>query len=533
MTAVRPSWRRLLGDRAESLSPEGEPFDRRIRLVVLAAVVLGTVLRVWLVLSPLGPYDSDEAVAGLMGRHFLDGEFRAFYWGQPYGGTHEAALLALLFAMGTPVRLAMEGVPIALSAVAAVLVWRIGLRTVGRHAGLLAAALLWTTTAVFVWQSTKERSFYATTLVAGLAVTLLALRLLARPSRLDALLLGVAGGIGWHSSPNIVYFAAPALVWLVAESVRLGRRDVLRLWWVAAGGAVVGGLPWIASNLASGGASFDLVPYSSGTTYLNRLGLFFKEALPYALGVQTPHEPMGWPSALLYLLLLAGVIVAVVRLPRPAWGIGVGLVVFPFVFAAFPTSWYVGEPRYLSFLWPFVVLAVAAALVRVHRRRPGVAVVALGVIALYTVAGTAVMVERSEWSVVGDYSPGDLTPLVAQLGGEEAVFADYWIAYRLALATEERIVAAPLDTARYPPYVEQVRAVAVPAYVFFRQSCVEGEFLRYLGERGITSVRREAGRFSVVQPAQRVLPEDGFMARVFAQDFQQGQICPPGTRRLR
>ena len=72
--------------------------------IVVVAVVLGVALRIWLVSSALGPFDSDEAVAGLMGRHMLHGEFFTFYWGQPYGGTQEAALLALLYAVGVPTR---------------------------------------------------------------------------------------------------------------------------------------------------------------------------------------------------------------------------------------------------------------------------------------------------------------------------------------------------------------------------------------------------------------------------------------------
>jgi 4-amino-4-deoxy-L-arabinose transferase-like glycosyltransferase len=465
-----------------------------------------------------------------MGRHLLHGELRTFYWGQAYGGTHEAALLAALFAIGVSARAAMELVPVGLSAVAAVLVWRIGLRTIGRRGALIAGALSWSTSAVFVWQSTKERSFYATTLVAGLAVTLLALRLLERPSRGDALLMGLVAGIGWHSSPNIVYLAGPALVWLVVESVRTHRPEVLRLWWAAALGAVAGALPWIVSNIASGGGSFALAKYSSRTTYLNRLGLFFKEGLPYALGVQTPHEPIRWPSTLLYLVLLAGLAVALLRLPRRAWGIGLGAVAFPFLFAVFPTSWYVGEPRYLSFLWPFLVLIVAAAVAGMGRRH--LALLILGAIAVYTVAGAALMVHRGHSSVIADFSPGDLTGTIVQLQaqGDDRVFADYWIAYRLALITGEDIVAEPLETSRYEPYDVKVRAAPRPAYVFFRTSCLEDEFLHYLADRGVAYTRTVHGRFSIVQPAQRVMPEEGYMARVAARQISQGQICPLGSR---
>ena len=501
------------------------PANRRTRIVVLVAVGLGLLLRIWIVSSPLGPFDSDEAVAGLMGRRVLDGELRAFYWGQAYGATHEALLLALLFAVGVPTRLAMELVPVALTAATAVLVWRVGLRVFDRWSAALAGALFWTTSAVFVWQSTKERSFYATTLLAGVAVILLTLRLLDRPSLRDALLLGVAGGIGWHSSPNIAYLAGPALIWLTVEIVR--RRDValLRLSWAAGLGALAGALPWIWSNVASGGASLELASYRTDTTYLDRLQLFATQGFPYALGVQTPHEPVRWPSMVLYVVALAGFVAALVRLPGRAWGIGLGLLLGPFIFAAFPPSWFVGEPRYLSFMWPFVVLVVAGALGTLRRHRT--TLLLLAAIAAASVAGTALMVHRSHSSLVADYSPGDLEPLVEELraGGDDRVFADYWIAYRLALATDERILASPLQTVRNPPYEAEVRAAPNPPYVFFHHSCYEEHFQQFLLRRDVEAARTTVGRFSVFRLRARVLPEEALTDWASARGLARRQMC--------
>ena len=41
-----------------------------------------------------------------MARSFLDGEWRAFYWGQHYGGTQETALVALAGLVGVMLLLA-------------------------------------------------------------------------------------------------------------------------------------------------------------------------------------------------------------------------------------------------------------------------------------------------------------------------------------------------------------------------------------------------------------------------------------------
>src|SRR5687767_7832504 len=61
------------------------PFMRAHRvlsLVLAVAIVAGLALRIWVLTTPLGTLDADEAVWGLMARHALDGELSTFYWGQ-------------------------------------------------------------------------------------------------------------------------------------------------------------------------------------------------------------------------------------------------------------------------------------------------------------------------------------------------------------------------------------------------------------------------------------------------------------------
>src|SRR5687767_14060466 len=97
-----------------------DPLGRGDLAAFAALVVTGVALRVWLWASPLAPVDGDEAVVGLMARKILDGEFQAFFWGQEYGGIHEALLVALLLAVRVPHGIAMEVVPVVLHAAGAV-----------------------------------------------------------------------------------------------------------------------------------------------------------------------------------------------------------------------------------------------------------------------------------------------------------------------------------------------------------------------------------------------------------------------------
>src|SRR5262245_64174669 len=111
-------------------------------VAVAAVAAAGVVLRVWVYRSDVALPDSDEAIVGLMARHLLHGEITTFYWGQPYGGPQEAWLAAPTFALFGSSLLTLRLVPMALVALACVLVWRISVRTGGRSAGMADACVL-------------------------------------------------------------------------------------------------------------------------------------------------------------------------------------------------------------------------------------------------------------------------------------------------------------------------------------------------------------------------------------------------------
>ncbi|HLB03952.1 MAG TPA: glycosyltransferase family 39 protein, partial [Gaiellaceae bacterium] len=175
--------------------------------LVVFAVAAGVGLRIWILVSSPGTVDGDEGVWGLMIRHVLDGEWPAFYWGQAYGGTQEVFLSAPVVALFGLSPITIRIAPIGLWAVASVLVWRVGRRTIGEPQARLAAGLFWLWPTYFLWKSTRAHGFYGSTLVLGLVVLLLVLRLRERPSRRDLVLLGLALGCGWWASPQIAIVA--------------------------------------------------------------------------------------------------------------------------------------------------------------------------------------------------------------------------------------------------------------------------------------------------------------------------------------
>ena len=186
----------------QRLSPQPPPA---VLGVVAATFVAGVVLRIWVLGSPLGDVDIDEATMGLQAQAFLDGHPAVFFPTQGYGGTAETALVAAAFAVFGEGWLALKRVALVLHLAAAVLTWRAACRLTSSTLGRLTPPmLLWVGSAYGIWESTKARGFYGVAIVLAAAVLLLVARLHEHPSRIDMAGLGLCLGLAAldHAAPR-------------------------------------------------------------------------------------------------------------------------------------------------------------------------------------------------------------------------------------------------------------------------------------------------------------------------------------------
>jgi hypothetical protein len=186
-----------------------------LMLAAAAAAATGIALRVWVYRSSRGVPNSDEAVMGLMGRHMIHGEFPTFFWGAAYSGSQEALLSVPGFLIAGSGWLELRLVPITLSAFAALLVWRVGLRTVGGPAAAAGAALFWIWPPFVIDQLTEEIGSYASGVLYCGLLLLLALRIAERPDRTRVGLFGLALGLAFWETPQIIAVAAGVIAWMI------------------------------------------------------------------------------------------------------------------------------------------------------------------------------------------------------------------------------------------------------------------------------------------------------------------------------
>ena len=493
-----------------SEAPSPEPAGRPPWVLALALVALlaGAAARTWILREHVSPTESDEAVLALIGLHFARGDVHLMYWGQPYGGPLESLVAAPLLLLFGPSVLVTKLVGTAFCLASAVLVWRIGRRTVGDTAGLLGGALLWVWPPYFVFYSTKM-SIYFGSLFLAVVVALQLVRLATGdPGRWWAPVTGVAAGLAFWASPQTLFLALPLGVALLPRLVGRWRTLV-----TAVPFGLLGAAPWLVHNATTGWTSFRPVPTYHDASYLERV-VGVPRQVPLALGLRAVGSERWLYPPLAVAVLAAFVVgIAVVLLiRRPRWSfLGWALVLFPFAYATSPMSVYSpgGNPRYFLMAMPLVALLGGAGVAwLLQRLGPPAAVTALVIALLFTTTALRDFARRHEGWFPG--APDQLVPptfgdLRRLLRDHEVAhaYADYWISFRATFETGEATIVAPVQPwlDRYPPYSAEVAASPAPAYVTLTRSAVTFRLQELLTELGIPFETWTEGEFVLVQPA--------------------------------
>jgi hypothetical protein len=486
------------------------------RLLTALAVVtasVGLALRLWILASPAGRVDSDEAVVGLMGQWIADGHRPPwFFWGQHYGGTIEPILVGFALKVHHG-RLVLKAVPLALSAVSAFILARAARRLMPRANARLAGALLfaWPGT---TWLATKERGFYWAGMVLVCAALWIAAELVATTAtdrnrwRLWAVYGGVVG-FAWYTTPQSMFVLLGLTGWLLLN--RCTRRDAA----IGFAGFVIGSSPWLWGWAHDGAKVFEQPAPSA--PYLERLSKVTFTLIPRALGLRTVFidgwtlGPFGVAMWIALLTLVAGSTVYALRfrdrVPPFVQILLILAISFPLLAAIPALSIFVSEPRYGLYVIPVVVL-LAAPLLRY--RATTYAIVA--VVLLLALAGTNTVVSTSQQSrqPLLDLAPTDLAPVKQALIEREIthVYADYWLANPLTFRNSPTIVATPLESARVEWSRVEVDASGTNVWIVYRGSVRDRALPQELATRGVSVTREPVGEIAIYHLSRYLNPND-------------------------
>ncbi len=296
----------------------------------------------------------------------------------------------------------------------------------------------------------------------------------------------------------MLYFAVPGFIWLAYKLRHEQRRFAIGMAFAFAG-AVVGALPWFVWNARNGWAALVPASHQFDLGYIGNIKLLFRHGLPVALGLNVIERwivPVVFP--IIYVVMLVAATIAIVRRRPKPWLLILVVLAFPLLWGAFPVNGVIGEGRYVMFVLPAIALLLVYA-----ARHPVVQVLLLVAALAVSVDGVHRIRCCTSPSAPDVAMPRRTGPLIGALEAHHVTRfdADYWIAYRVAFETNERIIGSPRAFKRYPPFDRAVAADPHPPAVFVTRSATGPIYHRGLVRLGVPFERYYAGDFVVYQPA--------------------------------
>jgi hypothetical protein len=431
--------------------PANTAIPRRASTVLLAVVLVGGLaVRLLALRTSLAQQNSDTAVVYLMARHVAHGDIRVFYWGQFYGGTLLQLTAGALFWLTGASFAALQIVEVLFWLVACLLLRSVVARGAGAVAGDLAGCLFWLGAPFLVRFSFTDPGFVGDALAIGLASIRIAQGPGGRPGVVRCVGVGFCVGLALWTTPFALAFAVPAGLWVAV------RARGLRTIGAGLAGAVAGAAPWLYETEKSHFKTLQRLPGPPESPVMRFLHVF-TEVVPAAGGVV--GSPAARAVGIVVLVTLVAATAAALWRRNPTMALlGVAGLLAAVVVVTSRVPIDPTQPRYATYLLPSLAAVLAWGLSRVPLAA-GVAAVVL--VASWTI-GTTWDATNGLAAVPNPAIGRPITTLAAQLErrGRTDVWADYWIAYMLSAATQERIVAGDLSPRREESYL--IRATQAP-----------------------------------------------------------------------
>jgi 4-amino-4-deoxy-L-arabinose transferase-like glycosyltransferase len=506
-------------------------------------VLLALALKGALLAADAVPFNSDEAVVGLMARHILlKGERPVFYYGQAYMGSLDAWLIAGAFALLGISTLTMRLVQVLLFIGLLVSYWLLARRFCrSEEAALLCALYIALPPVLLTLYTTATLGGYNEVLLLGNLVLLLAHDLAeGKESGLRWLALGAAAGLGFWTLGLIVVYLVPVGLFLLW---RLRWRP-WRGYLLAVLAFLVFSSPWWVYNFTHSQACLLVLCGSPATDPClspvlppgTRLAGFFLIGLTGLLGLRYPWSA-EWVSLPLSVPILVFYEAAAAygyyrwRADRRFGHRGYGLL---WLLAGFLSLSFVGtrfgsDPtgRYLLPLYVPVSIFSADLLGMLGRRSRALFTLALFSVLAFNLVGH-IQGARGAAKITTQFNPRFQfdnaydAELIAFLldKGQPYGYSNYWVSYKIAFLSDERVILAPRlpykehltyseGDDRYPAYTVKVREADRVVYVTSNQPALDALLRERLARLGIAFQEEEIGPYRVFYNlSRRVSPEE-------------------------
>lgn len=467
-------------------------------IFLVGALIAGIGLKLVILAFQAVPFNADEAVVALMGRHILQGELPLFFYGQAYMGSLDAFFVAAMFKLIGYQVWGIRAVQMALYVCTLATSYWLAKQISGKwQIGVIATWLLALPTITMTLYTTVSMGGYGEMLLLGNLILITTISISKDNQAINQRIwylkwfsLGFLMGFGlWVFGMSIVY-SLPALCFLIWNTLHPDANDSRnngfnlpleedlprssRSWALLASGGLLGALPWLLYTIQKGfadpvielsGAAISGVESLSYAAQLLRHGLnlsLFGSTVLLGLRPAWAVRWLGLPFAPIVLAFWGAVFVFAAKKtvrdlktgPRGEdfsyspllSGVGVVLIL------GFILSPFGADPSGRYFLPIAVIMALyaAQAVWHVPKKLRHYALITVGLVILFNLWGTYQSVATppgvtTQFDSVTQIDHAYDQRLIDFLRseGEEFGYTNYWVAYPLAFLSEEDLVYLP------------------------------------------------------------------------------------------
>jgi hypothetical protein len=528
---------------------------KRYILHIFLVVLISVVIRWIFILLNKVPFNSDEALVGLMANHIIKGEIPTFFYGQAYMGSLDsfivAGFIALLGNSITAIRIS-QSILFVLFMVATYFLAYLLFKS--RKAALITIIILGCSPVNFFLYTTVTLGGYLEALIIGICILISGIRIEENVDfevknsytlRIQFFLLGLFIGAGIWVLGITLIFSISALIMLGIsvnqKKLKFGIKIEALILMIA--GGFLGGLPVLFYIYTNGVVVFINELMGSAISigqqaYLNQIGLHLVNFILFGISAVLGFRP-PWNANWLLLPLIPIILAIWVFLIRKTYifelktkstlliRIWLPSIILMIAFVLTPFGM---DPSGRYFIPINISLAFTVGLWATNDsfQQNKYTVIILAALLVYNIGGIIQSAYQSLDGITTQFAPGtsinhkydqELIDFLKESSNTRG-YSTYWTAYPIAFKSNEDVILVPVlpyhadlkhttRDNRYEPYSKLVNASPNPVYITSNNPSLDRQLVLKLTELGVQWSEKLIGDYRVYyQLSRKVLPQE-------------------------
>jgi len=529
-------------------------INKKHLIAISSLIILLIVERLVMLYFDVFPFNSDEAIVGLMARHILLGERPIFFYGQAYMGSLDAFLVAFAFKIFGIHIWVIRLVQIFLYSLTLIFFYMFVIIAFDDDRIAFFSTLLMVIAPInVVLYTTVSLGGYGEAFLIGVVSYYISIKLLKyfqsskiirKIDYLRLFLLGLICGLGLWTNAISLIFSIPSLIFVLASlfQIKVKTKVLIKIVLLEGLGFLLGSFLWwfsfitgmnaqIFNELAGNAVAVEKVGFFSKA--INHLISFILFAPTVTIGLRPPWsiQPISlWfaPFVIGFWVLILYLIVKYFKLLNEIGKKAIfltsisGLILISgFIFSSFGV-----DPSGRYFLPLTFLLAIFGGVVIGQQVKSILFKILISIVLIFYVYGYISLSMQQPKITTQFYSPAvinhekiyELSEFLTEKG-EHYGYTNYWVAYPLAFISDETIISTPalpyhLDLRytsrddRYPPYHQKVRESGKVFYITTNNPALDNLIIENLNNKTIKYKYIEIGDYHVFYDlSEAILPE--------------------------